>query len=348
MSIKKYSISCDDNIYEAWPDLALADNGNLICIFTECAHHKDRSDSCIVYTISTDKGRTWSPKIPLTERGDKYNYYNCARISRMPDGKLAIICDYVVGEDESVGGKIHLWFSEDNGESWSGPVATSAVGIVPDKLMVLKSGRWLISAHHRDSSHKKLAQFVWHSDDEGKTWSEERVLASDQRYNLCEVSMLELPDSTVVAYLRENSKEGLPCFKSLSFDGGITWSSLYQTPIQGCHRPTSGFLSNGKILITYRYRPGSGGGWLGAWTHNLFAAIMLPESAKETESKKQALRVMPIDYDRSPVSDIGYSGWVQFPDGEIYVCNYLVDDAPTQKAQIRGYSFMPSDIMLEL
>ena len=42
---------------------------------------------------------------------------------------------------------------------------------------------------------------------------------------------------------------------------------------------------------------------------------------------------MPVDFDRSPVADLGYSGWVQFEDGEIYIVNYIVDDAP--KAQIR-------------
>ena len=36
------------------------------------------------------------------------------------------------------------------------------------------------------------------------------------------------------------------------------------------------------------------------------------------------------------MSDTGYSGWVQFDDGEIYVVNYIVDDAPN--GQIRGYA----------
>ena len=57
-----------------------------------------------------------------------------------------------------------------------------------------------------------------------------------------------------------------------------------------------------------------------------------------------ACRIMPVDYDRSPDSDLGYSGWVQFPDGEIYIVNYIMDDAP--KAQIRGYSLRPEDIVL--
>ena len=46
----------------------------------------------------------------------------------------------------------------------------------------------------------------------------------------------------------------------------------------------------------------------------------------------------------SPHSDTGYTGGVQFDDGEIYVVNYIMDDA--DKAQIRGYSFYPTDMVL--
>jgi sialidase-1 len=50
---------------------------------------------------------------------------------------------------------------------------------------------------------------------------------------------------------------------------------------------------------------------------------------------------MPVDYDRSPNSDLGYSGWVQFDDGEIYIASYIVDDFP--HGQIRGYSLRLED-----
>jgi sialidase-1 len=56
------------------------------------------------------------------------------------------------------------------------------------------------------------------------------------------------------------------------------------------------------------------------------------------------VRLFPLDYDRSPVSDTGYTGWVQFEDGEIFVVNYIVDDAP--RGQIRGYGFREEDIVL--
>ena len=61
------------------------------------------------------------------------------------------------------------------------------------------------------------------------------------------------------------------------------------------------------------------------------------------------IRILPVDYDRSAVADTGYSGSVQFPDGEIFLVNYLVDDSVTQKAQIRGYSLkIEEDFLLPL
>ena len=96
-------------------------------------------------------------------------------------------------------------------------------------------------------------------------------------------------------------------------------------------------------MITYRFMQGGQPGF-GFWTQNFFAALTDVTSAAATERDRAWTRIMPLDFDRSPVSDVGYSGWVQFPDGEIYVVNYLVDDAP--KAQIRGYSLREEDFLL--
>ena len=137
---------------------------------------------------------------------------------------------------------------------------------------------------------------------------------------------------------------GYDCFKAISRDGGESWEGPYNVPIPGCHRPTAGILRDGRLLITYRFMQG-GSGWLGYWTQNMFGAFMPAGCVLETERNKQCVRIFPIDFDRSPVSDIGYTGWVQFDDGEVYVVNYLIDDAP--KAQIRGSAFYPEEFLLQ-
>lgn len=343
MTIQRFTVSRDDNIYEAWPDVVLTRGGKLICVFSECNHHGDRSYTRIVFTESTDRGRTWSPKKPLSEGTKGYPYWNCARISKLNDDRLVVACDKIYGKGES-GGINYLWFADAEGENWDGPFETPVKGIVPDKLRELSTGRWILATHDKSVKHEYLEQSLWYSDDKGRSWTGPITVASKEGLHLCEASILPLPDGTLVAFMRENSGEGRDCQKAVSHDNGESWEGPYRAPLPGCHRPVAGLLQSGKILITYRFMQG-GKGWLGTWTQNFFAALTDVESAKARERKEQWARIMPIDFDRSPVSDLGYSGWVQFDDGEIYVVNYIVDDAP--KAQIRGYSLSEQDFILE-
>ena len=213
----------------------------------------------------------------------------------------------------------------------------------PDRLIELKSGRWFLAAHTPAEDTGKLTEYGIYSDDCGKTWSETVTVAKDERYNLCEASIVETSDGTLISFMRENSAKGIDCLKTFSQDGGETWSEVYKIPIPGCHRPTAGYLSDGRMMITYRFLQGGKGGF-GTWTHNFMSAFFTEETALGTDRRKQSVRIMPLDYDRSTKSDLGYSGWVQFDDGEIYVVQYIVDDAPS--AHIRGYSFTMSDVIL--
>jgi sialidase-1 len=161
--------------------------------------------------------------------------------------------------------------------------------------------------------------------------------------NLCEVSILPVGE-LLVAFHRENSGQGWDCFKTTSPDQGESWSTAVAFPLPGCHRPVAGLLRDGRILITHRFMQG-GQGWVGWWTQNLFAALTDRESVLADTREDAHTRILPIDFDRSPESDTGYSGWVQFDDGEIYIVNYILDDAP--KGQIRGYSLRLEDFVLE-
>ena len=348
MGIEKFSISNDPKWYEAWPDVVRTESGKLICVFSECTHHRDRSYTRIMLTESTDRGRTWSAKHPLTDAGtaEKKFYYNCARIVRLSDGVLAVSVDRIRfggREDNQDLAEVLLYFSFDEGKSWSEAVQTPLKGIVPDKLTELPDGRWLLSAHTR-SSTGRLAQFLHYSDDRGRTWSERITVASEPEFDLCEVSLLPMGNGTVAAFLRENSGRGWDCKKTLSHDNGKTWGPVIDFPIPGCHRPTAGFLKDGEILITCRFLQG-GLRRNGLPTQNLFACLTDREGVLAGSRAESAVRILPVDYDRSPFADTGYSGWVNFPDGEIYIVNYIVDDA-WNKAQIRGYSLRMEDFLL--
>ena len=56
--------------------------------------------------------------------------------------------------------------------------------------------------------------------------------------------------------------------------------------------------------------------------------------ADAPQDSKQ-VRFAFLDNDRALCADTGYSGWVQLPGGDLYVVNYITDDAP--RPHIRGY-----------
>ena len=339
--IATFTVSRDDDIYEAWPDLLLTPSGRLICIFWEGTFHTDRRYSRVMLTESDDRGRTWTPKHPLSAPG---NGWGAPRLSLLGDGRVVAIANRCAEElvDEKLL-PVFVWFSGDQGATWDGPHALPVLGCVPDKLLELPSGRWIVSCQYYNPPVNYWQQRLWHSDDQGRSWHGPVSVAEQRGLHLCEASILRLPDATLVAFLRENSGEGRDCYKAVSHDDGEHWEGLYQFPLPGCHRPVAGMLQSGRVLITYRFMQGGKPGF-GYWTQNFFAALTDVTSAAATERDRAWTRIMPLDFDRSPVSDVGYSGWVQFPDGEIYVVNYLVDDAP--KAQIRGYSLREQDFLV--
>ncbi|MBO5258043.1 MAG: exo-alpha-sialidase [Clostridia bacterium] len=341
--MQKFIVSKDPAIYEAWPDVCRCDNDRLICVFSECTHHVNRELARVTYVISDNRGRTWGEKHYLTEPGKRNSFFNCARISRLADGTLVIVCDLISDGDENGRNvQVFLWFSRDNGETWSEPVKTAASGIVPERLTELSCGRWLLAAHTMNPETGKLCQYLWYSDDRGQTWSDRVTVADDPRYNLCEAGLLVVDDDTIVCFMRENSMQGWDGFKAISHDRGETWEGVYNVPLPGCHRPTVGWLADGNVLVTYRFLQG-GSGFFGAY-QNVMGALIDRASVLETVRNRQTARIFPLSYDRNLHSDCGYTGWVQFVDGEILIVNYLKDDAP--KAWIEAISLRPDELLI--
>lgn len=335
MPMEKHIVSKDPGVYEAWPDVVQTENGRLVCVFAECTHHEDRSGARLAICTSDDRGRTWSTKRYLTEKGTKTDYFNCPRISALRDGRLAIVCDRIHGGfDAADKAELYLWYGD--GEHWDAPKVYPFRGIVPDKLLQLESGRLILSNHRGNPATGQPEQHLWYSDDGGVTWSREITVAADPKYALCEANILDCGGGVLVAFLRENSRLGYDIFKTISYNSGESWSELIPTGMCAGHRPTAGFLRDGRVMVTYRFIP--------VWMHSIFAAFFTRETALSAARPRKDLRVMPLDYDRNPTPDLGYTGWAQFDDGEIYVVNYIKDDS--SKAHIRGYSFRPEDVIL--
>lgn len=348
MAIQKFIVSNDTSIYEAFPDVIQTNSGKLICVFTECgASHECRDGSRLVTVESTDRGRTWSEKKPLTERMMHGESFDCARISKLNDGTLTIICNklHLEDEDSKLWGKdyLYVWHADAEGTDWGEPTVLPFYGRCPDKVTQLKNGRIIVSAQQIRERGEEFwsvmwEQFMWYSDDNGKTWSDKIVVGTSPKYSLCEGSIIEYGDGILLCFMREETFKGLPIMKTISYDNGETWGEPHDCGLDGGHRPIAGFMQNGHVLITYRFIP--------YMTQNFFAGQLHRAGLLNTDRRNQWQRILPLDYDRHPSPDLGYSGWTQFEDGEIYVVNYIRDDY--DKAHIRGYSFWPEDIELPM
>jgi hypothetical protein len=342
---RSFTISRDDSTYECFPSLTRCKDGRIVLVYRESDGHKARKYSRLIVRASDDNGQTFSDRKVLiaTEHKDgALLKYNCAKVQQLSDGSLLVACDrfpippgeMTKGGDES---RIVFFTSSDNGDTWSEPRDTGIRGIMPDEVVELPDGDWLLATQFRPADLGCIAQCVSRSSDKGKTWDSPTVIAACKPLHLCEASIVRLPIGELVCYMRENSGKGLPVFKSFSHDGGKTWEGPFETMMGGGHRPVAHMTHSGKVLITYRHQPGSHT----VWAKNTFAFMEPIESALEKNRDKQTGIVLPLDHDRSPASDGGYTGWVETAPGEFVIANYIVDDAP--KAQIRGYRVRETD-----
>ncbi len=342
--VKSFTISRDDSTYECFPSLTRCKNGRAVLVYRESDSHKAREYSRVIVRVSDDNGQTFSDRkvlIATEQAGGVLIKYNCPKVQQLSDGSLLVACDrYPIPPGElTMGGdksRIVLFASRDNGDTWSKPRETSIRGIMPDEVVELPDGDWLLATQFKPPDLGFIAQCVTKSRDKGKTWEKPTVIAARKGLHLCEASIVRLPAGALVCYMRENSGKGLPTFKSISTDGGKTWKGPFETMMDGGHRPVAHMTHSGKVLITYRHQPGGR-----VWAKNTFAFLEPVESALEKDRAKQTGIVLPLDHDRSPKSDGGYTGWVETAPGEFLIANYIVDDAP--KAQIRGYRIRETD-----
>lgn len=333
MKLTKSIIARDGKLYLAWPDIVQTTSGRLVCACSACTSHCDRSFTQIRVMLSDDAGKTWTAMASVGKACGLKNggyYYNNISLSTLPDGRIAMACDRIEDMDENTADStIMLSFSSDEGKTWSEFHDTPAKGIVPDKLFVTSSGRWLLPCHFFDVNLGKLVQRLWFSDDCGTTWNGPVIVGRDASLNLCEASIVQI-NGTLVCFMRENSSLGLPAYRSFSTDNGLTWSGVHPFPLPGCHRPKIGCLSDGRYLISYRYSIGGSTPF-----HTSMIAVTNADSILNPEYMACSCRLYHLDTDNSLLPDTGYTGWVERKGGHLFCVNYIRDDWP--RGQIRGY-----------
>ena len=345
-NLRYVTIARDDNLYEAFADICLLPSGKLLCIYRESDVHV-ASTSRTMLIESHDRGHSWTNPRQLDDRltfAENRAIWNAPRIGLLPDGRIVANFDAFVFPDDAedwnwpqsrLCSQTFLWFSEDEGETWTERYLTEVQAICPDKILALTDDHWLIAAPYWSIRFPGTFRLdTVHSFDGGRTWPLSALTAEQDGYQHDEPSVVRLQDGRLLCVMRENIHTTRPSHYVLSADDGYTWSTPRPAPFYG-DRPAAGLLQSGRLLVIYRNvepKPGAvklnnegrnPGTW--AWRGDLAGL----------EGTDGESRFLEVEYDgcQSP-GDYGYSGWVQFEDGEIFCVYHHRDAAP--KSYIRG------------
>jgi photosystem II stability/assembly factor-like uncharacterized protein len=262
------------------PDMVALSDDCWLVVYIEYATPYKRGDwARLVVTRTADAGKTWQTQVLSTSRkGDRPGKAggSMASIRRLRDGRLVI--------STSVGGTVHLFFSGDDGKTWSPPHDAGLAAIMKEQLgrapglvqahriLELPGGTLLMMPH--EAAPGPLAGWtithVFASDDGGKTWSY-RSTVKDDAYALCEPAMYAR-GKRVQIYCRDNHRP-LPEHNPVvlrSEDEGRTWAVVrVAREISGGHQATLTPLRDGRALLIFRSLKGCGwGNGIGVWVHD--------------------------------------------------------------------------------
>lgn len=182
---------------------------------------------------SDDNGRTWNNLYPETE-GMSVN------LLRLKDGRLLSVRGFQT--ENALGNSLkaenfYAYFSDDEGKTWKDRVVISdnnrRLYLMNDRLVRLANGRILIifGIHPDKLLDKGLETVGWFipvwSDDEGKTWHEEKAIQPRVADQLCEPMVFQREDGSLKMLARTGVGYLYQCD---SYDNGVTWT---------CDRPTT-------------------------------------------------------------------------------------------------------------
>ncbi len=332
---------------------------------------------CVAAAERVDKTRSWLPADALAGYEQSLDRIdedwrigasiNCPRLICLTDGTLLLIVDFTLPANGPIRRTANKALrSTDSGQTWSDlqDLDLEHSGYQP-ALTELRDGRILLGLDIPDKGGA-----VCFSEDGGRHWGPAVFVPNSDAAFCDELSFVELDDGTLVGFGRnrvaEQARRPSAGVKVISRDGGATWSGPHETWLMGLTgRPKAGLLKSGEVCITYRCDMPNENLAMHVMTQDAarfehlgdliprqpgpedVPALLAQEKGEERPWYMTSYypgRSFILDCDRSVHRDGGYSGWVQLPDGDILVVDYIHDDAPL--AQIRSYLVSRSDYIL--
>ena len=210
--------------------------------------------------LSTDNGRTWKRQLlkaldGLVPHGD---------IFTLPDGRL--VCPaYRKLPGEGRRRRASVIFSGDGGRTWGGEQPT-AEDVSESFILRRPDGEWLAMCRTRCRDRMDGAlphgsgETLIHSRDEGKTWSEPKLISPQGQEN---AHLLELADGRLLCSFTSRIPGLFGVVLRMSENGGDTWSLpvvLISCPARDwrktdCGYPSSVQLDDGSLVTAYYFGP---------------------------------------------------------------------------------------------
>lgn len=243
-------------------------NGELVMGFDDhFGGVDDEAPAEMRYMVSTDEGLTWKEKGVLLEMDGKISNLGPSLL-RLQSGRVALA--YMRNNDfDDL--KNYIRIGDESFTNWSDPVCITPQDgyncCTGTRLIQLRNGRLLypvayIEREYHDGKDRVGAYtaHVWHSDDEGQTWTRNRKHAEfpggrPNHRGAMEPCVVELKDGRVLMFIRTQLGA---IYQSFSNDGGETWSE---------HQPTQLESPESCPFIT---RIPSTGDLLAMWNHAHF------------------------------------------------------------------------------
>ncbi len=252
-----------------WCDCPVAGS---VLVYSDNDLHWSQEEQVLTILASDDQGLTWSKLSEVfradLRKGDERLV--TPRLSRLNDGRLAVLIDHDdwghFHEDQPFGN--WLFWSSDEGLTWSARQECAIPGFEPDRILDLPDGRLIVGSQVMRRATQAMAEVVSVSEDRGRTWRELATIAHDGYHIFCEGGIALLDDSglRLACVMRENHNIGIPSFVGFSHDGGRSWSAPQCLPV-AIHRPYVARLRDGRHLVTGRHVNGGLGTY--AWTGDL-------------------------------------------------------------------------------
>ncbi len=233
--------------YPGWPWVAAAGEGRLVCVFRDDGVHGFSPTGKVMFTASSDLGRTWTPAQAIVDEPEVDD--RNAAVVELPDGTLMVPYNTYTKERVS---QCMVTCSRDGGATWTPPQAMADLDArTRGAPIALSSGDLLVPIYKAPGNGSIAAR----SADGGKTWALARV-PNPGRFVGDEWVVVEVEPGRVVGIIRENGIRDGYFWKTESRDGARNWDAPRRTNVRDARStsPAHFDLHGRTPILTYADR----------------------------------------------------------------------------------------------